>query len=218
MLPAFTPPCPLPFFAEPALRSTVPYSLSSKRPPFALLLAVPVFCRRCGTELENRIPPGDNRLRHVCPNCHYIEYENPKVVVGTVALSRDRQRVLLAKRAIPTIGLWTLPAGFLEIGETAEEGAAREAWEEAGARLQIDPPRLAAVYNILPAKQIQMLFWSVLENEEGVKPGQESLEVRMFEWADIPWDQLAFPTVTWALEYCFENKEIDTAPPQMKTK
>lgn len=126
--------------------------------------------------------------------------------------------MLLAKRAIPPVGKWTVPAGYLELGETAEGGAAREAWEEAGAKLDMQPVTLLAVYNIVAAKQVQMLYQSTLLNEESVAPGMESQEVRMFAWNEIPWDDLAFPTVKWALEYSFEHRDSGVIKPQMKCR
>lgn len=182
------------------------------------LNSAPTYCWRCATLLEERTPPGDERVRNVCPNCHLVAYENPKLVVGCVPVSKDRKRVLLAKRAIPPVGKWTVPAGFLELGETTEGGAAREAWEEARAKLDMQPATLLAVYSILPAKQVQLLYQSTLLNEESVAPGLESQEVRMFEWDRIPWDDLAFPTVKWALEYSYEHRNGELKKPQMKCR
>lgn len=176
------------------------------------------YCRRCATQMIERTPPGDEHVRSVCPKCNLIAYENPKVVVGCVPVSQDRKRVLLAKRAIPPVGKWTFPAGFLENGETAERGAAREAWEEARAELDMSPITLLAVYNILPAKQVQLLYRSTLLNEESVAPGVESQVVRMFEWKDIPWDDLAFPTVKWALEYSYQHRDALITLPQLKDR
>jgi ADP-ribose pyrophosphatase YjhB (NUDIX family) len=130
-----------------------------------------------------------------CPDCGYVAYENPKVVAGVVASLNGR--LLLCRRAIPPrVGRWTLPAGFLELGESPEEGAAREAWEEARARLEIEG--LLAVYSVRHISQIQLLYRARLTHPE-VAPGPESQEVALFEYPDLPWDDLAFPTVTWAL-------------------
>lgn len=126
--------------------------------------------------------------------------------------------MLLARRAIPPVGKWTFPAGFLETGETAEVGAAREAWEETRARLDMNPTTLLAVYNILPAHQVQLLYQSTLLNEDSVAPGVESLEVRMFEWEDVPWEELAFPTVHWALEYSMDNLNKTLVQPHLKSR
>lgn len=174
------------------------------------------YCQRCATQMVECTPPGDERVRNVCPKCNLVAYENPKLVVGCVPVSKDRKRVLLAKRAIPPVGKWTFPAGFLENGETAERGAAREAWEEARAELDMHPVTLLAVYNILPAKQVQLLYRSTLLNEDSVAPGTESQVVRMFAWEDIPWDELAFPTVKWALEYSYQHRDSHITQPQLK--
>ena len=142
-----------------------------------------------------RIPEGDDRERLVCPDCGFIAYENPKIVVGSVASWQDR--VLLCRRAIdPRKGFWTLPAGYLEQNETTEAGALREAWEEARARLTLDG--LLAVYNIPRISQVQLIYRARL-TDPAVAAGPESAEVGLFDWGEIPWDDLAFPTVRWAL-------------------
>jgi ADP-ribose pyrophosphatase YjhB (NUDIX family) len=141
----------------------------------------------------------DDQERLTCRDCGYVAYENPKVVVGSVVSLGDRpgEAVLLCRRAIePRQGYWTLPAGYLEMNETVEEGARREAWEEARARIAIDG--VLAVYSIARLGQVQVLFRAHLE-EPGFEAGPESLEVRAFAWDDIPWDEIAFPTVRWAL-------------------
>lgn len=178
----------------------------------------PLFCQRCAAPMEKRRPPGDERTRSVCTKCNNVAYENPKVVVGCVPISKDKKRVLLAKRAIPPIGTWTFPAGFLELGEKTEVGAAREAWEETRANIDMQPVTLLALYNILPAYQIQLLYRCTLLNEDTVAPGCETQEVRMFEWKDIPWDELAFPTVRWGLEYSIETLDQEYTIPQLKTR
>lgn len=143
-----------------------------------------------------RTPQGDERERSVCVDCGHVAYENPKVVVGTVVA--EQGRVLLCRRAIePRSGFWTIPAGYLELGETAEEGAAREAWEEARARIALDG--VLAVYSIARLGQVQVLFRGRLA-EPGFAAGPESLEVGLFGWDEIPWGDIAFPTVRWALE------------------
>lgn len=142
------------------------------------------------------VPPGEDRERLVCPDCNYIAYENPKIIVGAVVTDATG-RFLLCRRAIePRRGFWTLPAGYMELGETTEQGAAREAWEEATARIAIDA--LLAVYNIPRISQVQMIYRAGL-SDPAIAPGPESLEVGMFAWGDIPWDELAFPSVSWAL-------------------
>ena len=154
------------------------------------------FCSVCGHEVALKTPEDDDRQRYVCPSCHTIHYENPKIVVGSVCALDER--LLLCRRAIePRSGFWTIPAGYMELGETAEEGAAREAFEEARADIAIDG--LMAVYSVKRINQVQLLFRARLLSD-AVEPGPESLEVRLFRWDDIPWDQLAFPTVRWVLE------------------
>ncbi len=144
-----------------------------------------------------KIPEGDTHERLVCTNCGFIHYENPKVVVGAVAVLDDG--ILLCRRAIePRRGYWTIPAGFLEQHETPEAGAMREAWEEARARLEI--VSLLAVYSLARISQIQLIYQARLASPE-FSAGEESLEVRLFEWDRIPWDDLAFPTVRWALRH-----------------
>jgi ADP-ribose pyrophosphatase YjhB (NUDIX family) len=148
------------------------------------------------------IPEGDNRERLICRDCGFIHYRNPVVVVGAVATWNDgdepsAQRILLCRRAIaPQIGLWTLPAGYLELEETTEAGAVRETWEEARAHISID--RLLAVYNVPRLSQVQTIYQATLLSPE-IAPGEESLDVKLFAWDDIPWDEIAFPTVRWAL-------------------
>jgi len=139
---------------------------------------------------------GDDRDRLTCRDCGYIAYENPKVVVGSVVQAGDG--VLLCRRAIePRSGFWTLPAGYLEMHETVEEGARREAWEEAQARIALDG--VLAVYSIARLGQVQVLFRARLA-EPGFAAGPESLEVRVFAWEEIPWQEIAFPSVRWALK------------------
>jgi ADP-ribose pyrophosphatase YjhB (NUDIX family) len=141
------------------------------------------------------IPEGDDRERLTCPDCGHVAYENPKLVVGSVVAEGDT--VLLCRRAIePRAGFWTLPAGYMEMGETAEEGAQREAWEEARARIALDG--VLAVYSIARLGQVQVIFRARLA-EPGFEAGPESLEVRRFAWDEIPWEEIAFPTVRWAL-------------------
>lgn len=145
------------------------------------------------------VPEGDTRERLVCSACGYVAYENPKIVVGSVVA--ETEQVLLCRRAImPRRGYWTLPAGFLELGETAEEGARREAEEEACAR--IAPDGLLAVYDISRIGQVQLIYRARFA-DPSARPlfaaGPESAEVRLFAWDGIPWDELAFPSVRWAL-------------------
>jgi ADP-ribose pyrophosphatase YjhB (NUDIX family) len=143
-----------------------------------------------------RIPEGDDRERLTCPDCGYIAYENPRVIAGAVVSVGDR--ILLCRRAIePRKGFWTLPAGFLELHETPEEGAAREAWEEARARIAINA--LLGVYSVPRISQVQLIYRATLA-QPGFAAGPESLEVALFDWDQIPWSELAFPSVRWALD------------------
>jgi ADP-ribose pyrophosphatase YjhB (NUDIX family) len=158
------------------------------------------FCSSCGGPIERRVPPLDDRERHVCRSCETVHYSNPKVVVGSVCTLGDR--LLLCRRAIaPSRGLWTIPAGYLENGETVEEGTRREAWEEARAAIELEG--LIAVYSIRRIDQVQLLFRARLARPE-VAAGPESLEVMLVGWDDIPWAELAFPTVHWVLRRAAE--------------
>lgn len=142
------------------------------------------------------IPEGDNRERMICAECGFILYDNPKIVVGSVPRWGDR--LLLCRRAIhPRKGYWTLPAGYLELNESTTAGAEREAWEEAYARIQIEG--LLAIYDIPRISQVQLIYRARLL-DAAVAPGPESLDVALFVWDEIPWDELAFPSVHWALE------------------
>ncbi|RME62014.1 MAG: NUDIX domain-containing protein [Alphaproteobacteria bacterium] len=146
-------------------------------------------------DFSSRVPDGDTRARQVCNTCGFIHYDNPKIVVGAVV--RAGEKILLCRRAIePRRGLWTIPAGFLELHESAEDGARREAWEEARAELEID--RLLAVYSIPRISQVQLIFRARLA-APGFAAGPESSEVALFAWDDVPWRDLAFPSVHWAL-------------------
>jgi ADP-ribose pyrophosphatase YjhB (NUDIX family) len=142
-----------------------------------------------------RIPDGEDRERLTCADCGFIAYENPKVVTGSVV--EVDGRIMLCRRAIePRRGFWTIPAGYMELGETVEEAARREATEEACAEIAIDG--MLAVYSIARIGQVQVLFRARLATP-GFAPGPESLEVKLFDWDDIPWDELAFPSVHWVL-------------------
>jgi ADP-ribose pyrophosphatase YjhB (NUDIX family) len=144
-----------------------------------------------------KVPAGDNRQRLVCPDCDFVAYENPKVVVGVVATWEDM--VLLCKRAIePRLGYWTLPAGFMEMGESPQEGAAREAWEEARAQLEIID--LLAVYSLHHISQLQLFYRARLISLE-VSAGPESEEVGLFRFDSLPATNLAFPSVHWAIDH-----------------
>jgi ADP-ribose pyrophosphatase YjhB (NUDIX family) len=142
-----------------------------------------------------RTPDGEDRERLICGDCGFIAYENPKIVTGSVVSVEGK--ILLCRRAIePRRGFWTIPAGYMELGETVEEAARREAFEEARADLLLDG--ILAVYSIARIGQVQVLFRASLA-QPGFEAGPESLEVKLFAWDDIPWDDLAFPTVHWVL-------------------
>ena len=143
------------------------------------------------------IPEGDNRERLICADCGYILYDNPKIVVGSVARWGDK--ILLCRRAIdPRRGFWTLPAGYLELNEATSAGAQREALEEANARIEIEA--LLAVYDIPRLSQVQLVYRARLVDDR-IAPGAESLEVGLFGWDEIPWADIAFPSVRWALNH-----------------
>jgi ADP-ribose pyrophosphatase YjhB (NUDIX family) len=151
-------------------------------------------------EFVRQIPVGDTRVRLVCTECGFVDYQNPRIIVGSVVSTRDR-RVLMCRRAIePRLGFWTLPAGFLEIGETLEEGAAREALEEAQARIVTNG--ILAVFSISRIGQIQVIFRASFADmaAPSFAAGPESAEVGLFLWDRIPWESLAFPSVRWSLE------------------
>lgn len=141
------------------------------------------------------LPEGDTHQRDVCDHCGYVAYQNPKIVVGSVVTHEGK--VLLCRRAIePRHGYWTVPAGYLELGETPEEGARREAREEANADLLLHG--LLAVYTVRRLSQVQLIYRATLADGT-FSPGIESLETQLFDWDGIPWDDLAFPTVRWML-------------------
>ena len=163
------------------------------------------FCSNCGNPVSLQIPPDDNRERHVCGHCGVIHYQNPKMVVGSIPLWDDGEvgKVLLCKRAIePRRGYWTLPAGFMENNETTAEAAARETLEEAGARVEMQAlytlmnvPHVHQVHLFYRARLLDLNFWA----------GTESLEVGLFSEADIPWEEIAFPTVSKTLKLFFAD-------------
>lgn len=161
------------------------------------------FCSNCGAEVALKIPPGDSLPRHVCDACGIIHYQNPKMIVGCIA--EWEQRILLCRRAIePRHGLWTVPAGFMENGETTAQGAMRETLEEANARVEIGP--LYAMYNIPHINQVYILFRARLLDLD-FSAGSESLEVRLFDEAEVPWEQLAFATVRNTLTHYYADRK-----------
>jgi ADP-ribose pyrophosphatase YjhB (NUDIX family) len=160
------------------------------------------FCPHCGSPVVKRVPPGDSLPRCVCDACGSIHYENPKLVLGSIP--EWEGRVLLCRRAIePRYGYWTLPAGFMENGETAGEAAARETLEEAGARIE-----LASAFSMMSVpyvNQVHIFFQARLLDLE-FKPGVESLEVALFEEAKVPWKDIAFRTVGLTLKHWFADR------------
>lgn len=161
-----------------------------------------LHCRACGARTEYRIPADDNRERAVCTRCGTIHYENPINVVGTVPTWGDQ--VLLCRRNIePRYGLWTLPAGFLEIGETTEQGALRETEEEAGARIRLES--LYTVLNVTKVAQLHLFYRASLLDTD-FSPGPETIEAKLFAEHEVPWEQLAFRTVRETLRHYFADR------------
>jgi len=160
------------------------------------------YCSHCGQSVTFRVPDGDNRQRYCCDQCGTIHYQNPRLVVGTIPVWGSS--VLLCRRAIePRYGYWTLPAGFMENGETVDQGAERETIEEAGARIKLAP--LFSMLDVPHVHQVHVFYRAELLDLD-FAPGTESLEVKLFEEADIPWDELAFRTVTLTLKRFFEDR------------
>jgi len=161
-----------------------------------------LHCRRCGSTVTYRVPADDNRERAVCGACGDIHYENPLNVVGTVPVWGEQ--VLLCRRAIePRYGFWTLPAGFMELGETTEAGALRETDEEAGARIELEG--LFTVLNVVRVGQVHFFYRARLR-DTNFAPGPESIEARLFHEHEIPWSELAFRTVRETLERYFADR------------
>lgn len=162
------------------------------------------YCRDCGTAVAYRLPDdGDTRKRAVCPNCGRVHYENPLNVVGTIPVLPDG-RVLLCLRAIePRRGKWTLPAGFMELGETTSQGAARETDEEAGAHFELED--LLSVLSVPKVGQVHLFYRARLLSDQ-FKPGHETIEARLFSESEIPWEEIAFRTVKETLLRYFEDR------------
>jgi ADP-ribose pyrophosphatase YjhB (NUDIX family) len=161
------------------------------------------FCSQCGAPVERRVPSGEDRERFVCGTCGAIHYENPRMVVGCIVEEGDR--VLLCKRAIePRHGYWTVPAGFLELGESTVQGAVRETHEEAGARVQVIAPYVH--FDVPHIGQAYVLYRARLLGPE-MSAGTESLEVKLVTHAQIPWSELAFPVVRTGLELHREDSQ-----------
>jgi len=166
------------------------------------------FCNSCGAGVTHRIPEGDTLARAVCDACGTIHYQNPKLVVGCVPVHGDR--ILICKRAIePRYGLWTLPAGFLENAETVPAGAIRETLEEANARVEIDD--LYTVISLPYINQVYVMFRARLVDLD-FGPGSESLDVRLFDEADVPWEEIAFRTITRTLRNYFVDRRLGAFP------
>jgi ADP-ribose pyrophosphatase YjhB (NUDIX family) len=160
------------------------------------------FCSNCGAPVVSKVPPGDSLPRFVCDACDTIHYQNPRMIVGCIPEWEDR--ILLCRRAIePRHGLWTVPAGFMENGETTGQGAARETLEEANARVEIGP--LYALYNIPHINQVYMIFRGRLLDLD-FSAGAETLEARLFEQHEIPWNELAFATVRNTLTHYYDDR------------
>ncbi|MDY6953849.1 MAG: NUDIX hydrolase [Thermodesulfobacteriota bacterium] len=169
------------------------------------------YCSRCGAGVTSRIPSGDDRPRFVCDTCQTIHYENPKIVVGTIPEQGDR--ILLCRRAIrPRLRKWTLPAGYLENGETLVEAATREAYEEARAKLTDLAPY--ALFNLTFVNQVYVMFRCRLKDRD-YRPGPESSEVRLFAEQEIPWEDMAFSTIRETLRRYFMDRRKGTFPLHM---
>ncbi|OUU19902.1 MAG: hypothetical protein CBC13_11890 [Planctomycetia bacterium TMED53] len=186
-------PCPGP--------PSLPPSWYGNRGP--LIDPEPKFCHQCGSPLTQEIPQGEDRLRGVCKACGMIHYVNPRVVVGTVIESGNR--ILLCRRAIePAHGKWTPPAGFLEVGESTLAGATRETWEEARAEVEILQPLVSI--DLTRIGQIHIKYLAKMKSDD-FEAGPESLEVRWFDYSEIPWDDLAFPVTHWSLRLRIQDRD-----------
>jgi ADP-ribose pyrophosphatase YjhB (NUDIX family) len=172
------------------------------------------FCPSCGSSIQYQMPKGDNRPRAVCQGCHQVHYQNPRLVVGTIPIW-DNQ-ILLCKRAIePRKGFWTLPAGFMENGESAADGALRETIEESGARVTI--AQLFSVIDVPHVHQVHLFYLAPMQNAN-FSAGQESLEVKLFAPEEIPWREISFPTVAQTLKwYLARDSFADKGEPVFRT-
>jgi ADP-ribose pyrophosphatase YjhB (NUDIX family) len=160
------------------------------------------FCSNCGERVQQRIPPGDHLPRFVCDACGTIHYQNPRIIAGCVL--EHEGKILLCRRAIePRRGFWTVPAGFMENGETLQQGAAREAYEEALAEVEIGS--LLAIANVARANQVHVFFRARLRSP-GYGPGPESLEVQLLDPSEIPWADIAFPSTVFCLERYLDDR------------
>jgi len=171
------------------------------------------FCSSCGGNITLLIPEGDNRDRHVCDDCGTIHYQNPRIIAGTLPVYEGK--VLLCRRAIePRLGFWTLPAGFMENGETTQQAARRETWEEAEAKIDIDG--LYTLYDLPHISQVYMFYrGTIVDGKFGA--GQESLESQLFSENEIPWAELAFPTIGLTLKRYFNDRKIGVFETHIET-
>lgn len=160
------------------------------------------YCSDCGASVSLKVPPGDHIPRHICDNCNTIHYRNPRNIVGCIP--EWQGKILLCRRAIePRHGYWTLPAGFMENGETSLEGGIRETREEANA--DIIKPSLFCMFSIPHISQVYIMYRGEIK-EGSASPGIESLEVAMFDEPDIPWNEIAFPVIEKTLRLYFADK------------
>lgn len=180
------------------------------------------FCSHCGHKVSLLIPDGDNRPRYVCPECNTIHYQNPRIIAGCLPIyenltcesPNDESRVLLCKRSIePRSGKWTLPAGFMENGETTEQGALRETREEANANAEI--LNLYTLFSLPHISQVYMFYRARLLDLD-FSAGEETLEVKLFAEKEIPWEELAFPVIVQTLEHYFEDRKRNEFPVRSK--
>jgi ADP-ribose pyrophosphatase YjhB (NUDIX family) len=166
------------------------------------------YCSECGVSVRLEIPTGDDRLRHVCNGCGRIHYHNPRIIAGCVPVWEGR--VLLCRRAIePRMGYWTLPAGFMELGETLSQAAKREAMEEAG--IDVELHGLQSIFSLPQFSQVYTFHYAGMKDETHTA-GIESLETRLFAEADIPWDALSFASVRRSLELYFNDRKLSLMP------
>ncbi len=166
------------------------------------------YCSKCGGRLVEKVPRNDDRRRHVCSDCATVHYQNPKIVTGCLPIWQNS--VLLCRRAIePRSGFWTVPAGFMELDETVQQGAIRETWEEARARVELLAPY--SMFNLPHVNQLYIIFRARLMDLE-FEPGYESEDVRLFTEKDIPWNNLAFGTVRQTLRFYFQDCRLNRFP------
>ena len=171
------------------------------------------FCQHCASLLNQRIPEGDDKLRFCCDSCNTIFYQNPNNVVGTLPIFESK--VLLCQRGIePRKGKWTLPAGFMENGESTLQGAIRETYEEACAKIDTDESSLYTLFNLPRINQVYLFFRASLKLPN-FSAGMESLDVQLFDEQEIPWDEIAFPVVRTTLELYFEDRKTSNFPVRM---